>query len=145
MDTFWIVAADSARAEIFRVARKGGPLETLDTLVHGASRLKGRDLRSDRQGRSFDSGGQGRHAMSSEVNPRQHESEQFAREIANKIETGRNAGSYDKLILIAAPGFLGTLRKALSQPATEMVAEYLDKSLVGVGADEIRKRLETRL
>lgn len=70
-----------------------------------------------------------------------HELEIFAREIADKLEQARQEGRYDKVILVAPPAFLGTLRQALSGQVEKLVARSLDKNLVSATPEEIRAQL----
>jgi protein required for attachment to host cells len=91
-----------------------GRLQEVEDLVHGAARTRARDLSADRPGRSFDSHGQGRHAMEPETDAKRHEAEVFAKQVADRIERARIEDEFDELVLIAAPEFLGLLRKSLS-------------------------------
>ncbi len=143
MTVTWVVTADSTRADVFEVDRIGGDFRTIASLNHEEGKKKGQDLTSDRPGRAFDSAGMGRHAMSSQVNPREHEAEVFAREVCEALELGRTRGSYERLIVLAPPDFLGRLRKCISSEANKLVVESIPKSVVGLGPEEIRRRLKT--
>ncbi len=118
-----------------------GSLQEIEDLLHPAARTHARDLTSDRPGRSFDSAGQGRHAMEPETDAKRHEAEVFARQVAERIERARMEGEFDKLVLIAAPEFLGLLRKSLSPTTSGLVAKAVDKSVAGLNATAIREYL----
>ena len=143
MTVTWVVTADSSKAEFFEVDRIGGEFRPVRSLAHAEATLKGQDLTTDRPGRAFDSSGQGRHAMSSQVDPRQHEADVFAREVCETLELGRARGNFGRLIVLAPPDFLGRLRKTITSAADKLVVESVPKSVVGLGAEEIRKRLKT--
>jgi protein required for attachment to host cells len=143
MTVTWVVTADSSKADFFEVDRIGGDFRPVRSLAHTEATLKGQDLTTDRPGRSFDSAGQGRHAMSSQVDPRAHEADVFAREVSETLELGRTRGNFGRLIVLAPPDFLGRLRKTISPAANKLVVETVPKSVVGLGAEEIRKRLKT--
>lgn len=145
MTVTWVVTADSARAEVFEVSRIGGDFRPVTSLSHDRGKKKGQDLTSDRPGRAFDSTGLGRHAMSSQVDPREHEAEVFAREVCEALELGRTKGNFDRLIVLAPPDFLGKLRKSITPAANKLVVETVPKSVVGLKPGEIRKRLKTLL
>jgi hypothetical protein len=83
MTNTWIVVADSARARIFKPVRQGRALEQVDELLHPASRSHERQLTTDRPGRSFDSEGPGRHAMSESVSPKEHEAWKLSKKLAD--------------------------------------------------------------
>ena len=73
---------------------------------------------------------------------RSHMTSVFAGQLADKLQKGRNAGSYDELFLIAAPRFLGVLRQALDATTATKVRGTLDKDYCGLNDHELLKRLE---
>jgi protein required for attachment to host cells len=145
MPNTWVVAADSTQAEIYLVEKIGAPFKRVKDLANAEGQLKGRDLTTDRPGRSFDSMGAGRHAMSATESPREHVADGFARDICQFLESARSRGRYDRLIVVAPPDFLGRLRKAITPAANQLVVESVPKNLVGVDGNAIRERLETYL
>ena len=83
MSRKWVVVADQSRARIFTVDDAHGPLLQVDELEHPEARKREQELMSDRPGRSFDSAGQGRHAMGTSVEPKKEEAVRFAKQIAD--------------------------------------------------------------
>lgn len=141
MSRVWVVAADAGRARIFETHTPMGSLREIEDLVHSTARAHARDLTSDRPGRSFDSRGQGRHAMEPQTDAKRHEAELFAKQVAERIERARMQDEFDELVLIAAPEFLGMLRKSLSPTADALVTKEVDKSVADLSAPEIREYL----
>lgn len=137
MHSTWVVVAASARARIFSVSGIGGKLHEIADLTHPRARLHDRELSSDRPGRSFDSHGQGRHAMEGTTSARGHESHLFAVEIADYIDRGRREENFDSLILVALPKFLGQLRSALSKAARDVLVGELHKNLVEIDTETL--------
>jgi protein required for attachment to host cells len=137
----WVVVADSARARIFALAKRGEALEEVDELLHPASRAHERELATDCPGRAFDSEGPGRRAMSESISPRQHEAWKLRRELADAIETARAQDRFDRLVLVAGPSFLGELRKTLSDQTARLVVGELDKNLAQMDAQDILQHL----
>ena len=86
-----------------------GPLSEIDALVHPEGRLHPREITSDLPGRAFDSGGEGRHAMESEFDPKRQEQVRFADEIATYLESARVGLQRAQLELQQRAG--GTSRK----------------------------------
>lgn len=129
---FWIVVADEAAAIIYSRERKfSGPITELRRFENEAARLKAAELDSDKGGRSFDRFGPGRHAMGDDgSDPRTHEAEVFAREIAGYIEKGLQKESCRDYALIAAPRFLGLLREALERSVKQGPWLTIDKNVV---------------
>ncbi|MCK6503186.1 host attachment protein [Myxococcota bacterium] len=141
----WIVLADSSRARIFRTdaALTEGPV-VIDELVHPASRLRGRELESDRPSRSFaergahpsDLGESGAHA---------HQSELFAMELADHLDAARKDGRYEGIVLAAPPRFLGALRKAMSPATLDLVHQAIDKELTQLPEHAVLAALRQRI
>lgn len=146
MKQTWIVVAESARARILATLEAGGKLRELADLSHPESRLHDRELSSDLPGRAFDSHGEGRHGMEPATTPREQEVRTFAAEIARYLERGRHEGSYEALVLVAPPRFLGLLRAELSDACRNLVVGELDKNLVqadvGTLADQVTSLLD---
>jgi protein required for attachment to host cells len=145
MAVTWVVTADSTRADFYRVEKIGGDFQPVTSINHAEGKKKGQDLVTDRPGRAFDSAGTGRHAMSGQVDPRDHEANVFAREICEKLELGRTRGAYGRLIVLAPPDFLGRLRKNITPAANKLVIESVPKNVLGLDAADIRKRVSTLL
>jgi protein required for attachment to host cells len=141
----WIVVADSSAARFFGADEPTGPITELEAMAHPEGRMPARELTSDLPGRAFDSAGQGRHAMESEVGPREQSAIDFAHLIARRIEKARVGGEADRVALVAPPDFLGLLRKALTAPAKRMVVYESDHNYVRLSPREIRERLPERL
>ena len=140
MATNWIVVANAAKVRIFSPAPpaprlKDQATETrqsdtkepaqsrlieVATLDHPEGRLKSQSIDADRPGRSFESAGAKRHAMSREVDPKKQEAIAFAKEVAERLESARVHGEMDRLILVAAPEFLGLLRDDLTSELRRM-------------------------
>ena len=110
----WFVVADSSRARIFSYNGVKAELSELDDLSHPESRLHESELTADLPGRSFDSAGQGRHAMEQPVSAKEQEARSFATQIAAYLDKACNENRLESLIVIAAPEFLGHLRAGFS-------------------------------
>ena len=134
-----IVVAESSRAKIYLMKNRTNPLTELANLVHTASRLHERELVSDRPGRTFNSRGSGRHAKSPPTATKRQEAMNFAKEVSAYIEDGKTRLGYDRLVLMAPPGFLGLLRKSLSDSTRQLIFREIDKNLVNADETSIRQ------
>jgi protein required for attachment to host cells len=139
-----ILIADQSKATLYTVATPRGPLEELEQLHHPEGRGRAQELKSDRHGRSFDSNGQGRHAMGSSVDPREQESIRFAGEIAERLRRVFNGHRHNRLCVVAGPHFLGLLRDKLGKPSNLRITE-IRKNLGQYNAREVRAMLPERL
>jgi len=139
-----VVVADQSKARIFTVDDPHGPLQQVDELEHPEARKREQELISDRPGRSFDSNGQGRHAMGTSVEPKKEEAIRFAKQVAEYLQAAHHEGRFNRLLLVAGPPLLGLLRDKLKSLSGVNVTE-IEKNLGQYDALEIRKRLPDRL
>jgi len=144
MSKLWVVVADQSKARIFTVADPRGALLDVGKLEHPQAREHEQTLTSDRPGRSFDSKGQGRHAMGSSVDPARQETIYFAKQVADHVRAAHNEGRCDRLLLVAGPPLLGLLREDLKTSSGMKISE-IEKNLGQYDALEIRKHLPERL
>lgn len=140
MSSTWIVVADGSRARIFEVGSSSTLHET-ETLTHPESRLHEQELTSDLPGRSFDISGEGRHAMGKTVEPKEHEVEIFARQIADHLEKARIDNRLARLVVIAGPSMLGELRSAFGSELKKLVDTEIDKDLTQHSVEDIQKHV----
>ena len=139
-----IIVADQGKARFFTVDAPEGELKQIHALEHEVARKKTATLASDRPGRSFDSGGQGRHAMSTSVEPMEQEAIRFAKEIGEQVNTACITGNYNHLMVVAGARLLGLLRESIGNPQQLRVTE-INKNLGQYDAREIRTHLPARL
>jgi protein required for attachment to host cells len=144
MSKHWVIVADKSKARIFTVEDPRGALMDEVVLEHPQAREREQTLTSDRPGRSFDSKGQGRHAMGTSVEPDQQETIRFAKQIADHVQAAHNEGRCDRLLLVAGLPLLGLLREPLNTLTGLRVSE-IEKNLGQYDAREIRKHLPERL
>lgn len=145
MSKDWIAVADRSRCRIFAQERRHGPLEEVLDLVSSNGGLKNQDINTDRHGRAFDSSGQGRHAMSSSVDPASQEAMRFAKDVSTRLDAARKKGRFAQLYVIAEPRFLGHLRAAFNRPLQGLVAAEIDKDWTSQSSDQIRQRMRSAL
>ncbi|WP_455234369.1 host attachment protein [Thiogranum longum] len=137
----WILVAESSRAKLYAADSRSGPLSELEGFAHPEGRMHEGDLVSDSSGSDGGSFGQGRHVMDDKTSAKQQENIDFAKYIAHHLEKARNDGSFDKLILVAPPTFLGLLRDHLSEQVMGIVSQQVDKNLVQQSADSVLEHL----
>ncbi|MDX1374790.1 MAG: host attachment protein [Burkholderiales bacterium] len=145
MADIWILSANASRATIFSAASPTAPLVEVEALSNPEARVKQMDLVSDRPGRTFDSVGAGRHAKAVEVEPKQHEEMRFAKSIAERLEHARVENAFERLVIIAAPAFLGLLRAHFGAPLAARVSQEIDKDYTALRPEALRARLPERL
>ena len=140
MTTTWILSANRSGASLFE--SDGKSMRRLQDIPHPQGRMHNRETGTDKPGRSFDSFGQGRHAMGTEQEPVEHIAQQFARDLAELLNKGRVDHVYDKLVLMAEPKFLGLLRAALDKNTAVLVVQTISKDLPNINEQDLAKYLE---
>jgi protein required for attachment to host cells len=141
MDTVWIVVAESSRAKIYVTDLSAKKLRELEGFVHSDSRRHAHDITSDLPGRKKGGGDGSHHALEAETGIKEGEAVLFAQQIDNYLLAGRNENQFDQLVLIAAPAFLGLLRRHMDTQVAKLVVHELPKNLVKSDVAEIRKHL----
>ncbi len=139
MQKTWVVAAESSRARIFSANGRVKPMQELEAFAHPRSRAKVLDINSDNAGHVYDRKGHGIHDMENEVDPKKTEADRFAKELADYLDRARAEGRFEELVLIAAPEFLGLLRKHLSPETAKLVTRSVSKNLVRADEAVIRQ------
>ena len=144
-----IVVANQVEARFYDTL---GPTRTLmpaGSLRNPLARLHDQDLESDRPGRVFNfaaapgrrRGASPRHGANGERSTHQHVVERFARRIGEDLRRAHNAGRFDRLVLVAAPAFLGRLRRSLPAGLRNCLAATFGKDLVNQPDFDVRDYL----
>jgi protein required for attachment to host cells len=141
--TIRVVVADQSEARFYDLGMPREPLVAAGTIQDANAHLHDRDFNSDRPGRVAPRTGGGtiRSAIDGDRSPRDHEADLFARHVTRQLERAHRRGSFDKLVLMAPPAFLGMLRAALPKSLRGIVAEEIDKALVHEPVDVLRRYL----
>ncbi|MBD3618082.1 MAG: host attachment protein [Chromatiales bacterium] len=140
-----VVVADAGRARFFTAESATATLVEDEDRLHPEGRLHVSDMASDEPGRTFDSHGEGQHAMGNKVNPKRQEAIRFAKELCEDLEARRNKGKVEGLYLVAPPQFLGELRDHLSASLKVLVKDEIHKDLTEHAAADIRAHLPEHL
>jgi protein required for attachment to host cells len=144
-----IVVADESEARFYDIGGPRARLQLAGRVECPAARLHDRDLKSDRPGRVFDRapaatgrrGAVGHHGTGGERRPRKQEAQRFARQIVRTLEEARREDRFDRLVLMAGPPFLGTLRAALRKSVRATLVAEVAKDLVHQTEREVRTHL----
>ncbi len=86
-----------------------------------------------------------RHGMERQIDPKKQEAITFAREVVKRLEAARTQGDLERLILVAAPEFLGLLRDHWSSETKRILEHELPLNLVGMAPKDIRSHLPEKL
>ncbi|MCG7600902.1 host attachment family protein [Halomonas sp. McH1-25] len=145
MKTTGILVADQTLARLFTIRHPKDPLEEIADLNNAKGRLHDSDIDSDRPGRTFDTMGMGRHAMSKQHSATTQQEIRFAGLIGDLLADHLRRDDFQRLVLCAPPKLLGFLREALSEPVVESVFMELGKDFVHLEEKDIRAHLMKEL
>ena len=140
MGRIWVVVADAGRARIFAADKPVGDLAELEALSNPEARLHEGELVSDRGGRVSAAGGAA-HGYGQADAAKNGRVARFAAEVAQHIEAARQRHAFEKIYIIAAPAFLGLLRKQRSDALAALVAQEVASDLTRRSPPEIRQHL----
>lgn len=146
MSGTWILAADSSRARLFETGPVGAALQEIEEFDNPEARAANRDLRTDAQGRMHGSmQAQPGKTAAPQVSAVQHETELFAKFLADYLDKARNEQRFARLCVIAPPKFLGLLRAKFPAGVQKLVTAEIGKDLSAARVEEIGEEANKKL
>jgi protein required for attachment to host cells len=139
--TTWVLVADNSRARFFAAEKALSPLQEVQDLTYPEARLHEGDLVTDKGGRDCNRSTGSAHGLGTDYTAKQDGAERFAQMVCTELESARTKGSFSRLYIVAAPAFLGMLRKHQPAALRQLVAGEVDKNLATHDAAAIRKHL----
>lgn len=123
----WVVAANSIACRIYNYNKNPGKLTLVKEIFHPENRLKKEEfLTSDKPGH-YKSSSSNRGAYSPRTDPKEVEVDNFARQIAKEIDSGRTSGAYEKLIVMTTPHMDGLIFRHVDKHVKNMVSNNIQK------------------
>jgi len=139
-----IAVADGAQARFYLHDRPGEAIRPAPFEAMGIVNPPTREQGTDRPGRTFNSVGAKRSAMETPDWHQQAE-DRFAREVAGRIEGILGEEPAWRLVLVAAPETLGTVRQALSAQVRQRVLGEVAKDFAKVPDKRLNQALQDLL
>lgn len=139
MSVTWIMVANASQAKLFANHGPKKGLQLVKELLHPESREKTSNLVSDRSGANS---GPGHGAYIQATDPKQHEAERFAQEVARELDEGRVNNAYDQLILVASAPFMGLVNNRLSGHVRSKLSKSIDKDYTRLPVKDLAGHLE---
>lgn len=137
----WILVADGARARVLANEGPGKGLSDAFNQDFIGENLLTREAVSDKPGRTQESATTDRHAMEPPTDWHRFKKHQFAKRMAEILETAAMKKAYDRLVLVAPPQALGDLRAELGKHAKERVTGEIDKDLTHIPIHDLPAHL----
>lgn len=145
MPTTWTLVADRTRARLFSSSRATEPLVELRDFFNPDGRELAQELVTDRPSRMPGMVGRARGALEPRTSPEEHAAEVFARGICAALDRGLVDRKCERVVLIAAPEFLGLLHGCASKRVHDAIAFELGKNLTSLAAEDIRPYLPVQV
>ena len=140
-----LLVADSARGRLFKVDRKAKVLVEIKEFLNPEARLHKKEFMNDAPGRSYDSKGQGRHAMQKIDNSKDKSREQFANNIVQYLDGLYKSQKLNQIIIVAPSKLMGFMNSKLSNLECDQIVQKITKELSTLSKEEIFKILEQEL
>jgi protein required for attachment to host cells len=138
--------ANRAEGRLYQRTRQNMEAALIETIDHPEGRLRDGELLADHLGVTTNRASYSRRPYGPEEMPHEHIAFVFAQRLAARLRKGRIERSYQRLLLVSDPRFLGLLRAALDPPTLALVVLAVDKDLVPLTEpkrlDQIRQMLE---
>lgn len=151
MNKTGVLVANGSRARFLHLQGKNShqSFETVAEFTHEESRMKGRDLVTDRPGH-YHANSHARGAYGEDRNPKDITKEQFALELAKHLDTYRSKDGYNKLLLVTPAQFSGMLEKHLGKATADKVTDtvhkdytsWTDKELLAVLHEQLKPEIK---
>ncbi len=135
-----IAVADGRQARFYLHDRPGKPIRAASYPAMAIENPPTREQGTDRPGRAFNFVGSARSAMEAPDWHQQAE-DRFAREVAERIEAILTTEPDWRLVLVAAPETLGTLRQSLSGQTRERIVGELPKDFAKTPEQRLNQAL----
>jgi protein required for attachment to host cells len=135
----WVLVADG---EKYLILVNGGDEEFVDLRVRRKEEQDNPrtiEQAANRPGRMDDS--QGNRSAFEDTDWHELAKDRFAHEIADMLYKEAHRGAFDRLVLVAASGTLGELRRTIHKEVADRVVAEIPKVLTNQPMDEIERRV----
>lgn len=140
-DKLWVLVADEAVAHVYALPSPGATLQEVHTLTDPDAHAKDAEMRHDGHGRRGGTEHPSNATTSAGLEESHQHAEVFAGTVAHWLAESLQAGRYQSLRVVAAPRFLGLLRKAWSKQVAAVITDDDNHDLTHLRADELTARL----
>ncbi|MBI5447200.1 MAG: host attachment protein [Gammaproteobacteria bacterium] len=135
MSKIGVLVANSSQAQFIHYhglhplveGEREHPLEVVAVFSHDESRMKGSDLVSDKPGHYCASGDSRGAYDNNNQDPKKVTKEEFAAELAKKLNDYHQHHHFDKFLIVAPDHFYGLIKKHLSKETEALIYGSLQK------------------
>lgn len=148
MNAALIVSANASRARFFSQKHSAERLEEINSMVNTAVRLRTAETETDDI--ALRSASKSQHSVGAATpqsgyephqTPVEHQTELFARNVADSLLQAHQEGRFQEIVLIASPEFLGVLRKLLDPRLASAVSVEINKDYTQFSPEQLREQI----
>lgn len=146
--TAWILVSDTSRANLYSAELREDDWSLVKAFEHPEGREQSKEIEATSPpGRGQQGGAHGgaqpgrRTSLEPRTWPKEAEAQRFAQQLSDYLEEAVAKRSFDYLVLVAPPHFLGTLKGTLGRQAAKHLRATIDKELSTLDATDVRQRL----
>ena len=121
----WILVADSSTARLFSAENSASDLIEIETLNYADMYLTDQRVANDVP----------------DVLDKEHVETHFAKRVVKHLNKELNHNKFERLFIVAAPSFLGSLRGEFNNRIEKQVSFSLGKNIVNLPPSKIRSHL----
>ena len=133
----WIVLADASRVRIFETDNEGAMPREVEDIANPEGRAPERDLGTGPAG-SYSGQGGAHNTAEPRTTRHEHVVEEFARDVAARLDEACRQLRFERLWIVAAPHFLGVLRPCLSPQVESVIEREIDRDVSGFDAGALQ-------
>ncbi len=139
----WVITANTNNCRIYHYDKSHAKLDLLKEISHPEFRQKASEgLTTERPGH-IQTGISSRSSYEPHMDAKEVEVDRFSKEIADELDKGRKASSYEKLIIVTPPHMNGLLLKHLDKHAKQLVINNIHKDIQHLSKIELVDFLKT--
>ncbi|MDB6096143.1 MAG: hypothetical protein JWM09_421 [Francisellaceae bacterium] len=144
-EAVWVLLANASSASFYSVSEKNRHFNLIKKIDHPESKLKERELDTDRPGHFHKAKTTIRGAFEEPLSHKYLQRMDFAKQINLELENGRINSHYKGIIIIAEPHFYGLINTNAPQEVQSMIKFHLPKDYTHYSEKELITQLEMLL
>lgn len=125
----WVLVSNAYMARLFEYRARNEPWQEIATWRNPRDRLQRQDLVTDRPGGIASTANAQRSAFAPHYDPKDEVDRAFAAKLVQTMVSALDANTFDSLVLVAPPHFLGILRQAAPKRLVDVCCREVHKDL----------------
>lgn len=136
MNATWYLVANGSTARILRSQKGQHGLELVKCIEHPESRCPRKELLRDRPG-VYRQKGSRPGSFSGSTDPKKHETEEFARQLADELISGALMKAFDRLVLVAPVPLISIVQERLTPSVRASIVHTICKDYTKVRESDL--------